>query len=120
MSTFTMAFIPGTRYQFSYKMKTPYFFGKKFDPSGFSRHAPRTLTYLRDECGDRRATGQRVIHHIFQWRGGALECFTDEQAGDYVITKKKERAPRPNGAPLRLNRVNEKIRRLYHGTRGMA
>ena len=83
MSALTMAFIPGTRYTFSYKMKTPYFFGKKFAPSEFSRYATRTLTYLRDCKGD-----GKVIHHIFQWRGGALECFTDEQTGDYVITKK--------------------------------
>ena len=88
MSSLTMAFIPGTRYTFACKMKSPYLFGRKIDPSKFADNATRTLTYLRDECGDRRATGQRVIHHIFQWRGGALECFTDEQAGDYVITKK--------------------------------
>ena len=88
MSALTMAFIPGTRYTFACKMKSPYLFGRKIDPSKFADNATRTLTYLRDECGDRRATGQRVIHHIFQWRGGALECFTDEQAGDYVITKK--------------------------------
>lgn len=88
MNSQTMAFIRGTRYTFACKMKSPYLFGKKIDPSKFADNAPRTLTYLRDEYGDRRSTGQRVIHHIFQLRGGALESFTDEQAGDYVITKK--------------------------------
>jgi len=90
MSALTMAFIPGVRYTFACKLKTPYLFGKKLEPSEYSRHATRTLTYLRDEYGDWRSTGQRVIHHLFQLEGGALECFTDEQAGDYVITKGKE------------------------------
>lgn len=83
MSVLTMAFIPGTRYTFACKMKSPYLFGRKIDPSKFADNATRTLTYLRDAKGD-----GKVIHHIFQLRGGALECFTDEQAGDYVITKK--------------------------------
>ena len=48
----------------------------------------RTLTYLRDELGDWRPRGKRVVLHVFQWRGGALECFTDEQAADFIITEK--------------------------------
>ena len=89
MSALTMAFVPGAKYTFCPKLRSSVFFGRKIEhPSEYSNHAARTLTFLRDECGDRRSTGQRVIHHIFQWRGGALECFTDEQAGDYVITKK--------------------------------
>lgn len=83
MHSQTMPFIRGKQYQFSYKMKTPYFFGKKFDPSKFADNATRTLTYLRDCKGD-----GKVIHHIFQWKGGALECFTDEQMEDFIITKK--------------------------------
>ena len=83
MSSLTMAFIPGTRYTFACKMKRPYLFGRKLEPSKFADNATRTLTYLRDCKGD-----GKVIHHIFQWGGGALECFTDEQTRDYVITKK--------------------------------
>ena len=89
MSAFTMAFVPGVKYRFCPKLRSSVIFGKEVtQPSKYSDHAARTLTFLRDECGDRRSTGQRVIHHIFQLRGWALESFTDEQAGDYVITKK--------------------------------
>lgn len=87
MSTLTMAFIPGTRYQFACKVKSPYLFGRKLEPSQFSNSATRTLTYLRDEPGDWNTTG-RVTHHLFQLKGGALESFTDGQMSDYVITKK--------------------------------
>lgn len=98
MSSLTMAFIPGTRYTFACKMKSPYLFGRKIDPSKFADNATRTLTYLRDEMGAWRSTGERTIFHIFQWEGGALESFTDEQMRDYVVTKKIRTHPRSGKA----------------------
>jgi hypothetical protein len=68
-------------------MKSPYLFGKKIEPSKFADSATRTLKYLRDEYGA-HCWDYRVIHHIFQTEGGALECFTDWQIADYVITKR--------------------------------
>lgn len=76
MSKLTIAFIPGTRYQFRPKRGTP----------NSADYHTRVLTFIRDELGDRQILS-RVIHHIFQLTGGALECFTDVQAGDFVITK---------------------------------
>ena len=66
-----MEFTPGTRYRFRPKP------GKYVQKADVAEYHARTLTYLRDE----------FIHHIFRLRGGALECFTDIQAGDYLITK---------------------------------
>ena len=81
MSAITMAFIPGTRYQFQFRPK-----GRYNSPAAVATQS-KTLTYLRDEPGDWNTTG-RVTHHLFQLKGGALECFTDWQIADYVITKK--------------------------------
>ena len=70
-----MNFEPGKWYRFH-----P---GTGKHPSSPWEHHVLTLKYLRDKHGD-----HRTIFHIFQWRGGALECFTDVQAGDYHITEK--------------------------------
>ena len=81
MSTLTMAFIPGTRYQFRPRP------GKYTQTPGAVAVHTKTLTYLRDDPGDWNTTG-RVTHHLFQLKGGALESFTDWQMSDYVITKR--------------------------------
>lgn len=71
-----MQFQSGTRYRFHPKP------GKYTQtPAAVIAHT-QTLTYLRDVRGD-----HRVVHHVFQWRCGALECFTDVQTGDYLITE---------------------------------
>ncbi|MBQ9526706.1 MAG: hypothetical protein IJR68_03770 [Fretibacterium sp.] len=75
MSNFT----PGQRYRFLPKSGTEWHL---CSPAS-KENRILTLRYLRDAKGD-----GKVTHHIFQWRGGALECFTDEQAGDYIITEK--------------------------------
>ncbi|MBR1660289.1 MAG: hypothetical protein IJ705_08225 [Oscillospiraceae bacterium] len=73
-----MDFEPGQRYQFLPIAGT----GKHLCSPYAMGYNTLTLKYLRDAKGEGKTT-----HHIFQWRGGALECFTDEQAGDYLITK---------------------------------
>lgn len=73
MSSQTQPFVPGTKYRFTPKLRSSIIFGNKVEhPSEYSKHAARTLTYLRDVKG-----AGKVIHHVFQWKGGALECFTD-------------------------------------------
>ena len=76
-----MQFQPGTRYRFRPRP------GKYTQTPAALEYHTRTLIFIRDKRGAWKSTGQRVIHHIFQWRSGALECFTDEQAGDYLITE---------------------------------
>lgn len=73
----TIPFINGLRYQFQFKPK-----GRYNSPAAVATQN-RTLTFLRDAKED-----GKVIHHIFQTKGGALECFTDWQINDYIITKK--------------------------------
>ncbi len=81
-----MPFTPGIKYAFYQKLRTNIFFGKRIEqPSEYSRYATRMLTFLRDERGDWRSTGERVVHHIFQLSGGALECFTNQQLQDFDI-----------------------------------
>ncbi len=82
MSAFTMAFVPGKEYRFQLKTYT-----HKAPPQNINLNC-KFLTYLRDEHGGWRSTGDRVIHHLFKWRGGALESFTDEQLRDWNVTKK--------------------------------
>jgi len=77
MSDSTVKFKSGERYRFRPKP------GKYIQNSRVAEHYTLTLVYLRDAPG-----AHRVTHHIFQRRGGALECFTDEQVMDYQITKK--------------------------------
>ena len=74
-----MNFEPGKQYRFQPKSGT----GKHICSPYANMNNTLTLRYLRDAKGD-----GKVTHHIFQWRGGALECFTDGQAEDYRITKK--------------------------------
>ncbi len=71
-----MQFQPGMRYRFRPRP------GKYTQTPAALEYHTRTLIYLWDARGDRR-----VVHHVFQWKGGALECFTDTQAGDYLITE---------------------------------
>ena len=78
-----MTFEPGKWYRFHPESGT----GKHLCSPYAKDYNALTLKYLRDELGEQHRK-QRVIHHIFQWRGGALECFTDEQLEDYRITKK--------------------------------
>lgn len=84
MSTFTMAFVSGAKYTFCPKLRSSVIFGKEVtQPSKYSDHAARTLRYLRDAKG-----AGKVIHHLFEWKGGALESFTDWQIKDYIVSKK--------------------------------
>lgn len=68
-------FQPGRRYRFRPKP------GKSHQKLAVIDYHARTLTYLWDAPGD------HVVHHVFQLRGGALECFSDVQVGDYNITE---------------------------------
>ncbi|MCR4819359.1 MAG: hypothetical protein K5841_10420 [Fretibacterium sp.] len=68
-----MKFKRGARYRFRPKP------GKYTQKPCVAEYHTRTLVYLKDAPGD------RMVHHIFQWRGGALECFSDVQLEDYTV-----------------------------------
>ena len=103
MSALTMAFVPGVKYRFTQKLRSNVIFGPRIEqPSEYSNHAARTLTFLRDECGDRRATGQRVIHHIFQW--GAVHWNALPTSKREIMSSQKNRpCLRQQAQPKRKN-----------------
>ena len=78
MNIDTTPFRPGHRYRFR---PTVGKWSQKF-VADYNSH---TLRYLRDELGDWKSMGQRVVHHIFQWTGGALECFSAAQLRDFDV-----------------------------------